>query len=142
MLILWGNLLFFAGTMTVGLWWLMLPDPSPQLLSYSWLLLPLWGLLMAYLVFSYRCIGYVVREQDIGLYSGVVFRRLVVQPYTRLQHVEISRGPLERLWGLATIKLFSAGGALHSLAVPGLDLGTAEALREYILRSRGLAIEQ
>lgn len=108
-----------------------------------WYYLPIpWALMMVYAAMAFRCMSYVVREHDLSLRSGVIFHRVVIQPFTRLQHIEITRGPLERLLGLATVKLFSAGGAMHSLAVPGILLDNAERLREAILGSQGLAHEQ
>lgn len=89
-----------------------------------------------------KCKAYAVREQDVSFYSGIVFRKVVVQPITRLQHIEVSRGAIERAFGLATLKMYSAGGALHSVAIPGLPVEEAEALRGHILDSRGLANEQ
>ncbi len=114
-------------------------EPNWHLL---WLVLALAAIILPYSIGYFRTLHFFVREQDLGLFSGVIFRRLVVQPYSRLQHIEITRGPLERMLGLATLKLFSAGGAMHSLAIPGLPVERAEALREYILSSRGVQIEQ
>lgn len=91
---------------------------------------------------SAKCKAYAVRPLDVSFYSGILFKRVVVQPITRLQHIEVSRGALERAFGLATLKLFSAGGAMHSVAIPGLIAEDAEALRGHILNSRGLENEQ
>lgn len=121
----------------VGYIW-MNPEVQPPQRYIVVALLTLWLLMMVYRVLAYRCLAYAIRQQDIAVSSGVVYRRLVVQPLSRLQHVEVSRGPLERLFGLATLRLFSAGGAAHSLAVPGLPLARAERLREFILDNRAL----
>lgn len=104
----------------------------------SVLLAALWGLSSLYQVLAYRLLTYAVRQRDVSVTSGVVFRQTVVQPLTRLQHVELSRGPLERLFGLATLKLFSAGGAAHSLLVPGLPVERAERIKAFILDNKAL----
>lgn len=83
--------------------------------------------------FSDRAISYTVREMDITRYSGVFFKKVITQPFLRLQHIELKRGPIERKVGLATIQVFSAGGAQHTFALPGLTLEQATALRQYIL---------
>lgn len=110
--------------------------------EWYWLALPVVVLLTVYVVMSSRAKGYVLRDHDMSFYAGVIFKVITIQPFTRLQHIEITRGPLERLFGLATLKLFSAGGAQHTMAIPGLLLPQAEQLRGRILESKGLAYEQ
>lgn len=137
-LLLAGNLLL--GILVVGGYSILLLTAEWQL---PWRLLgygaiAVWPLIMLYLSMSYRKMGYAVRERDVSVVAGVLFRRTVVQPLCRLQHIEISRGPLEHLLGLATLKLFSAGGATHSLAVPGLLVERADKLRGYILDNKAL----
>jgi len=83
--------------------------------------------------FTDRAISYQVRELDITLYSGVIFKKIVTQPFLRLQHIELKRGPIERKVGLATVQVFSAGGSAHTFTLPGLSLEQATALRQYIL---------
>jgi len=83
--------------------------------------------------FSDRAISYHVRALDITMYSGVFFKKVVTQPFLRLQHIELKRGPVERKVNLATVQVFSAGGSLHTFSLPGLSLEQANALRQYIL---------
>ena len=77
--------------------------------------------------------AYALRELDISYRNGVIFRKTITQPILRIQHVEITRGPIERKLELATLLLFSAGGSLHTFAIPGLPDERAEQLRQYIL---------
>lgn len=116
-------------------------DLSP-LQDWYWMALPILLLLTLSTIITSRAKGYLLREHDMSFYSGALFKVITVQPFTRLQHIEITRGPLERLFGLATLKLFSAGGAQHTMAIPGLLLAQAEYLRGSILDSKGLAYEQ
>jgi membrane protein YdbS with pleckstrin-like domain len=76
---------------------------------------------------------YALREQDLSYKSGVVFRKTVSQPMLRIQHVELKRGPIDRKIGLATLQVFSAGGAMHTFEIPGLPLEKAESIRQFIL---------
>lgn len=87
----------------------------------------LWG------YYSDRKKAYALRELDVSYRSGLIFRKTITQPILRIQHVEITRGPIERKLGLATLLLFSAGGALHTFAIPGLPDERAEQLKQYIL---------
>lgn len=113
----------------------------PLLDWYGWVV-PIIILLTLYTIVGSRAKAYLLAEHHLSFYTGVLFKSIIIQPFSRLQHIEISRGPLQRVLGLATLKLFSAGGAQHALAVPGLPLARAEQLRASILSSRGLAHEQ
>ncbi|GAB3028845.1 PH domain-containing protein [Bowmanella dokdonensis] len=77
--------------------------------------------------------GYALREQDLSFKSGLLFERIVTQPILRVQHVELKRGPVERRAGLGTLEVYSAGGTLHTFAIPGLPEQTAKQLRQFIL---------
>lgn len=79
---------------------------------------------------------YALREYDLSFQSGWIFRKKVTQPITRIQHIELKRGPIERKVGLATLQVFSAGGALHTFEIPGLALSKAQKLRQYILQHK------
>ena len=54
-------------------------------------------------------------------------------PFNRIQHIETVRGPIERLLGLATIKIFSAGGLSSDLSISGLEAERATRLKRIIL---------
>lgn len=91
------------------------------------------GLLYSYHYFADRLIFYTLREQDIVLFKGLIFKKVICQPILRIQHIDIQRGPLERLAGLATLKVYSAGGSDHTLAIPGLPHEVAEKIRQFVL---------
>ena len=76
---------------------------------------------------------FAIREQDITYCSGLIFQKTVTQPISRVQHVELKRGPIERKAGLACLQLFSAGGASHTFEIPGLLLENAESIRQFIV---------
>jgi membrane protein YdbS with pleckstrin-like domain len=80
--------------------------------------------------------SYALREYDLSFQSGWIFRKKVTQPITRIQHIELKRGPIDRKIGLASLQVFSAGGALHTFEIPGLDLSKAQKLRQYILQHK------
>ena len=50
-----------------------------------------------------RAWGYTEREDDLLVRRGVLFRRLSVVPYGRMQFVDVTAGPFERAFGLATV---------------------------------------
>lgn len=89
-----------------------------------------------------RAIGYAEREDDLLVVSGILFRRLVLVPYGRMQLVDVRRGPLERYLGLATVQLHTAA-ATTDATIPGLPPDVAGRLRDQLAalgeqRSAGL----
>ncbi len=77
----------------------------------------------------YRAWGYAERAEDLLVRRGVMVRRLSVVPYGRMQFVDVVAGPLERRWGLATVRLHTAAAASDA-RVPGLPAAEAERLRD------------
>ena len=51
-------------------------------------------------------------------------------PASRVQHLDIKHGPLERHWKLATLVIHTAGSRMSAVSVPGLDVDDAERLRD------------
>ncbi|MEJ7774408.1 MAG: PH domain-containing protein [Nocardioidaceae bacterium] len=84
-----------------------------------------------------RSWGYAERSDDLLVTSGVLRRQLVVVPYGRMQFVDVSAGPLDRRFGLATVQLHTAAAATDA-AIPGLGPDEAARLRDR-LAARGEA---
>ena len=78
-----------------------------------------------------RATGYALRGDDLLVVSGIMFRRLVIVPYGRMQLVDVSRGPIDRHFSLATVQLHTAA-ATTDATVPGLPLGEAQTLRDQL----------
>lgn len=77
--------------------------------------------------------GIALRENDIAYRSGLYWRKTVVLAFNRVQHVEVSSGPLQRRFELATLKFFTAGGSSVDLKVDGLSMSRADQIRAYVL---------
>ena len=75
-----------------------------------------------------RSFGYVERGDDLLVTSGILFNRLVIVPYGRMQLVDLVAGPIDRSMGLATVKLHTAA-ATTDAGIPGLtpELGRSAA---------------
>jgi uncharacterized protein len=82
-----------------------------------------------------RSFGYAERADDLLVTSGIMFRRLVVVPYGRMQLVDITAGPLDRRLGVATVQLHTAAATTNA-TIPGLPPGEAAGLRDR-LAARG-----
>lgn len=68
---------------------------------------------------------------------GILFVEERAVPVRRMQHVDLVRGPLERLFGLATLVVFTAGNEGSAFRVPGLTAAAAQELRDRIVEARG-----
>lgn len=79
-----------------------------------------------------RSIGYLLRDDDLLFRRGIMFQRFVSVPYGRMQLVDITRGPLERAFGLAELKFVTAA-ASSGVVIPGLTLEKAEQLRDHLV---------
>ncbi len=77
----------------------------------------------------FRSWGYAEREDDLLVRRGVMFSRLSVVPYGRMQFIDVQAGPLERLFRLATVRLHTAAAATDA-RIPGLEREEAARLRD------------
>ena len=72
---------------------------------------------------------YQERNEDLLVARGVLVQRLSVVPYGRMQFVEVTAGPVERLFQLSTVKLHTAAAASDA-RIPGLERAEAARLRD------------
>lgn len=79
-----------------------------------------------------RAIGYLLRQDDLLFRRGILFERYIAVPYGRLQLVDVTRGPLLRALGLATLKFVTASAAT-GVQLPGLPIDEAERLRDRLV---------
>ncbi len=83
---------------------------------------------------SHHAQGYALRLHDFAHRSGVIFKRLTAIPYNRVQHVEITQGPLDRSFGLATLEIYTAGGSSSDLSIDGVTFEEAGKIKAFIIR--------
>jgi uncharacterized protein len=102
---------------------------------------PAWSLLVAGLAWhayrwpelSYARTSYVLDDQGIEIRMGVLWRRIISVPRSRVQHIDVTQGPMQRSYGLATLVIFTAGTAHSSVPLAGLAHETALAVRDLLL---------
>ncbi|MFF9091037.1 PH domain-containing protein [Streptomyces sp. NPDC014991] len=132
----------WAGTLAVatGLLLGLLVGPAWA----AWALLPLVSAAWCrrLLARNWRSWRYAERADDLLISRGVLWREETVVPYGRMQLVEVTSGPVERRFGLATVQLHTAAAATDA-TIPGLDPAEAERLRDRLTqlgeaRSAGL----
>jgi membrane protein YdbS with pleckstrin-like domain len=75
------------------------------------------------------------RVSDLGLEirHGVLWRKTVTVPRSRVQHTDVSQGPFERRLGLAKLHMFTAGTEHAQVELPGLGHDTALRIRDHLM---------
>jgi membrane protein YdbS with pleckstrin-like domain len=84
---------------------------------------------------AYRHTSYRVDEQGIEIRRGVHWRVVINVPKSRVQHIDVSQGPLERKYGLGTLVIYTAGTDHAKVELEGLEHGGALRIREHLLPS-------
>ncbi|WP_287929294.1 PH domain-containing protein [Arthrobacter sp.] len=84
-----------------------------------------------------RAIGYAERNDDLLIRHGIMFHRIMVVPYGRMQYVDVTMGPLERALGLSSVHLHTASPGTNAVLF-GVPAAEAARLREQ-LSARGEA---
>jgi len=102
----------------------------------------LYSVIMTLVFLGFNKKSYALRERDLVYNEGLIWQSSVVIPFNRVQHCEISQGPVERMFDLSELKIFTAGGASSDMSIPGLEPVTAERLKEYIVLKTGLDEEE
>lgn len=112
-----------------------LPFEIPS--NYIWLSAIIIGLLLLVFLLITKSVfkvkAYGIRNKDIIYKTGLIFRSTTVVPFNRVQHVEIKSGPVDRIFGLSRLKVYTAGGSQSDLVIPGLKSETAQQLKELII---------
>jgi membrane protein YdbS with pleckstrin-like domain len=109
---------------------------------WAWVVRPaLWLLIVVLLALlawrwppiDYRHTSYRVDDQGIEIRRGVHWRVVINVPRSRVQHIDVSQGPLERRYGLGTLVIYTAGSDHAKVELAGLDHGRALMLRDFLL---------
>ena len=111
----------------------------------SALLFVLWGAITSGLSWvahswpgiAHRHAAYTVGASGIEIRRGVLWRRVVNVARSRVQHTDVSQGPIERQYGLATLLIYTAGTDNAEVALHGLDHTTALLIRDHLLAGGG-----
>lgn len=84
----------------------------------------------------YRRWRYHVGISELELRHGVVVRTHSVLPYYRVQHIDVTQGPIDRLMGLSRLVVHTASAGSDKV-IPGVASDRAEHLRKTILARTG-----
>jgi membrane protein YdbS with pleckstrin-like domain len=96
-----------------------------------WLLIGAAGAFIAYR--RWKATAWKLDDTGLHLRRGRLFRKEVLVPRSRVQHLDIERGPIERRYGVATLVVHTAGTRQHALRLAGLEDADAVALRDALV---------
>ena len=108
-------------------------------LANPWLLAPLCGLVGAAFgawlgAKRHRRTLWKLDADGFALRRGRWWQTESRVPISRVQHLDLKRGPLERAFRLATLVVHTAGTRMSAVSVSGLDGDDAERLRDRLAR--------
>lgn len=79
-------------------------------------------------------IAYHISDDHLRLRRGFLFRVDTIVPFVRVQHLDVSQGPVERALGLSRLIVHTSGVLNQAVVLPGLESDLAAAMREAIHR--------
>jgi len=80
----------------------------------------------------YARLGYRLTERLLQVVRGWLFHTDTIVPFVRVQHIDVTRGPVEKLFGVATLVVHTAGTHNSIVTVPGLSPQRAAEIRDII----------
>ncbi|MEP9403363.1 PH domain-containing protein [Sphingomonas sp. VNH70] len=75
---------------------------------------------------------FALTDAELHVAHGWWVRVHTIVPVARVQHIDLTQGPVERMCGVATLVLHTAGTEHAKVVVPGLARDRAEAVRDRI----------
>ncbi|MFW5918306.1 MAG: PH domain-containing protein [Haloferacaceae archaeon] len=85
---------------------------------------------VGHVLLRYRSWRYEVREDALYLERGVLTHVKTVVPFVRVQHIDTSRGPVDRVIDLSSLVVYTAGSRGADVTIPGLTPADAEDLQD------------
>jgi membrane protein YdbS with pleckstrin-like domain len=77
--------------------------------------------------------AFAFRNHDVIYRSGIIATNTMVIPYNRVQHVALHEGFVSRIFGLAKVEIFTAGGNSSDLEIPGIAKEEAENIKQLLM---------
>ncbi|MEO1368852.1 MAG: PH domain-containing protein [Acidobacteriota bacterium] len=108
---------------------LVLWAPSLWLLAVTLLLARTWW----WPAVRYRHISYRIDDRSLVIRRGVWWRSVAWVPRSRVQHTDVTQGPVERHFGLGTLIVHTAGTQFAAVPLSGLAHETASAIRDLLI---------
>lgn len=85
----------------------------------------------------YARLRYAVNETGVEIHRGILWRGITNVPRSRIQHTDVTQGPLARRYGIATLQLYTAGTEHNEVDLEGLTYEVALQIRDFLVGTRG-----
>ena len=114
-----------------------IPGRVRMLLPLVWLVLAALGGVFAYRwpARAFRHTSYRVDDQGIEIRQGVYWRVVINVPRSRVQHIDVAQGPIDRRYGLGKLVIYTAGTDHAKVELEGLEHERALRIRAHLLPS-------
>ena len=100
------------------------------------------GFSMISIPFIVKNKAFAIRENDISYKTGWIFKKWTTISFNRIQHSEVGRSAFDRIFNLASLQIYSAGGSSSDIRIPGLKVEVAHKMKNYILEKTSMADEE
>ena len=80
----------------------------------------------------WRRLGYRLAPNLLQVVRGWLFHTDTVVPFVRVQHIDVTRGPFDKLFGTASLVVHTAGTHNSTVTLPGLAPDRAAEIRDLI----------
>ncbi len=85
---------------------------------------------------AYERTRWGLTEEGFEIRRGIIWRHQIAIPAARVQHVDVSQGPLQRIYDLGKLTIHTAGTANASIELSGLEHSIALSLRDDLIRQK------
>jgi membrane protein YdbS with pleckstrin-like domain len=80
----------------------------------------------------YRRLGYAIDGRLLRTVRGWLFHIDTIVPFVRVQHIDLTRGPFDKMFGTASLVVHTAGTHNSIVVLPGLSPDRAAEIRDAI----------
>lgn len=121
----------------LGIWFVVYRfNPEEAIMPGTLILggvLGIWVISTVFILVVFPTRKFLVRSHDVTYEYGRLFYTATTIPINRIQHVSLGQGPLEQLFQIAHLNIYTAGGNQADLTLPGLKYQIAENLKDHLL---------
>ena len=105
--------------------------------SIGFVLMWLWAMALYWPRVDHRYTSWRLVELGLDIRKGVFWQHRISVPRARVQHVDVSQGPLQRNFGLAELTIYTAGTQNSSVKINGLAHPVATEVRNELISKQG-----
>lgn len=131
-----------VGTSTPAMFFPNMPVWAMAAIVAGWVGIGIVMFVLAHFVprWSFERTTWAMTPEGFEIRRGILWRHHIAIPAARVQHVDVSQGPLQRMFDLGKLTIHTAGTKNAALELSGLEHATALVLRDELVRQKELAV--